>query len=86
MNFSNKLAIVAAAAVTPTITLAHHGLGGRYDQDSTLELEGEIAHYKIPKYVRFVAEFPMTVTGKVQKFEMRRILAEELGVNEQQTA
>ena len=47
---------------------------------------GEIAHYKIPKYVRFVAEFPMTVTGKVQKFEMRRILAEELGVNEQQTA
>ena len=48
--------------------------------------KGEIAHYKIPKYVRFVAEFPMTVTGKVQKFEMRRILAEELGVNEQQTA
>ena len=48
--------------------------------------KGEIAHYKIPQYVRFVAEFPMTVTGKVQKFEMRRILAEELGVNEQQTA
>jgi fatty-acyl-CoA synthase len=33
---------------------------------------GEIAHFKIPEYIRFVDEFPMTVTGKVQKFEMRR--------------
>ena len=33
---------------------------------------GHIAHYKIPRYVRFVDEFPMTVSGKVQKFVMRR--------------
>jgi fatty-acyl-CoA synthase len=32
---------------------------------------GKIAHYKVPRYVRFVDAFPMTVTGKVQKFLMR---------------
>jgi fatty-acyl-CoA synthase len=32
---------------------------------------GKIAHYKIPRYVRFVDAFPMTVTGKIQKFVMR---------------
>lgn len=39
---------------------------------------GKIAHFKIPRYIRFVEEFPMTITGKVKKFEMRRIMAEEL--------
>ncbi len=39
---------------------------------------GNIAHFKIPKYIRFVKEFPMTVTGKVQKFKMREIMAREL--------
>ncbi|MFQ6028874.1 MAG: AMP-binding protein [Dehalococcoidia bacterium] len=43
---------------------------------------GQIAHYKIPRYVRFVSEFPMTVTGKIQKFRMREIAIEELGLNE----
>jgi fatty-acyl-CoA synthase len=43
--------------------------------------KGNIAHFKIPKYVRFVEEFPMTVTGKVQKFKMREIMAEELGAD-----
>ena len=38
-----------------------------------------IAHYKIPKHVRFVSEFPMTVTGKIQKFKMRQTMIEELG-------
>jgi len=33
--------------------------------------EGKIAHFKVPKLIRFVEEFPMTVTGKVQKFRMR---------------
>ena len=41
---------------------------------------GQIATYKIPRYVRFTDEFPMTVTGKVQKFRMREISAEELGL------
>ncbi len=35
---------------------------------------GQIAHYKIPRYVRFVDGFPLTVTGKVQKFEMRKAM------------
>jgi fatty-acyl-CoA synthase len=48
--------------------------------------KGQIAHYKIPRYVRFVDGFPMTVTGKVQKFEMRKAMIAELGVVEQQTA
>ncbi len=42
--------------------------------------EGRLAHFKIPRYIRFVDEFPMTVTGKVQKFVMRQRLAEELGL------
>ena len=47
---------------------------------------GKIAHYKIPRYIRFVDEFPMTVTGKIQKFEMRRIMRELLDLQEQETA
>ena len=35
--------------------------------------QGQIAHYKVPRYVRFVTEFPLTVTGKVRKNEMRHI-------------
>jgi fatty-acyl-CoA synthase len=41
---------------------------------------GKIAHYKVPRYVRFTDEFPMTVTGKVQKFKMREVSIEELGL------
>jgi fatty-acyl-CoA synthase len=48
--------------------------------------QGQIAHYKIPKYIRFVDELPMTVTGKVQKFVMRARMIEELKLNEQKTA
>ena len=40
---------------------------------------GQIAHQKIPRYVRFVDEFPMTVTGKMQKFLMRESMERELG-------
>jgi fatty-acyl-CoA synthase len=39
----------------------------------------EIAHFKIPKYVWFMDEFPMTVTGKLQKFRMREIALEKMG-------
>ena len=41
---------------------------------------GEIAHFKVPRYVKFVDAFPMTVTGKVQKFKMREQAIEELGL------
>jgi fatty-acyl-CoA synthase len=46
----------------------------------------QIAHYKIPRHVRFVDEFPMTVTGKMQKFIMRERMVAELGVKEAATA
>ncbi len=48
--------------------------------------KGHIAHYKVPRYIRFTDEFPMTVTGKVQKFRMREISMEELGLAVQKTA
>jgi fatty-acyl-CoA synthase len=41
----------------------------------------QIATYKIPRYVRFVTEFPTTVTGKIQKYRMREISVAELGLN-----
>ncbi|MGB0866968.1 MAG: AMP-binding protein [Granulosicoccaceae bacterium] len=44
--------------------------------------KGQIAHHKIPRYVHFVDELPMTVTGKPQKFLMRRRMAEILGIEE----
>ncbi|WP_316151774.1 AMP-binding protein [Cupriavidus sp. BIC8F] len=40
----------------------------------------QIAHYKIPRYIRFVSEMPMTVTGKVQKFVMRDTMIHDLGL------
>jgi fatty-acyl-CoA synthase len=43
---------------------------------------GKIAHYKIPRYVKFVDAFPMTVTGKVQKFVMRDASVKELGLED----
>ncbi len=50
------------------------------DTDVTAEdirsyCQGQIAHYKIPKHIRFVSEYPMTVTGKIRKFEMRKEMA-----------
>jgi fatty-acyl-CoA synthase len=46
---------------------------------------GQIAHFKIPRYVKFVDSFPMTVTGKVQKFKMRQQAIEELGLEQAAT-
>jgi fatty-acyl-CoA synthase len=47
---------------------------------------GQIAHYKVPKYIRFVDELPMTVTGKIQKFVMRERMIEELKIRKDKTA
>jgi fatty-acyl-CoA synthase len=41
---------------------------------------GKLAHYKVPRYVKIVGAFPMTVTGKVRKVEMREVSVEELGL------
>jgi fatty-acyl-CoA synthase len=48
--------------------------------------EGQIAHNKIPRYVEFVDEFPMTVTGKIQKFMMREAVEAKLGLKAAKTA
>jgi fatty-acyl-CoA synthase len=42
--------------------------------------KGQIAHYKVPRYVRFVSAFPMTVTGKIQKYVLRQQVTTELGL------
>ena len=42
--------------------------------------KGKIAHYKVPRYIKFTDEFPMTVTGKIQKFKMREQAVTELGL------
>lgn len=56
------------------------------EEDIIAFCRGQIAHYKIPRFVKFVDEFPMTVTGKVQKFLMRERMIEELGLTVQKTA
>jgi fatty-acyl-CoA synthase len=48
--------------------------------------DGKIAHYKVPRHIRFVDEFPMTVTGKIQKFKMREQAIAELGLTDAVTA
>jgi fatty-acyl-CoA synthase len=42
--------------------------------------KGRIAHYKVPKYWKFVEEFPMTISGKIRKVEMREVSMKELGL------
>ena len=48
--------------------------------------KGQIAHDKVPKYIQFVTEFPMTVTGKIQKFKIRDEMKARLGLEEAKTA
>jgi fatty-acyl-CoA synthase len=53
--------------------------GASIDGDGVRDFcRGRIAHYKVPRYVKFVGEFPMTVTGKVQKFKLREQAIDEL--------
>ena len=56
------------------------------EEDIIAFCRDQIAHYKIPRFVRFKSELPMTVTGKPQKFKMRDAMIEELGIQEIQTA
>ena len=55
-------------------------------EDVRSHCEGQIAHFKVPRFVRTVSEFPMTVTGKPQKFIMREKMVAELGLKETSTA
>jgi len=55
--------------------------GEQCDEDEIREYcKNQIAHFKIPKYIWFVDEFPMTVTGKLQKYRMREMAMEKLGI------
>jgi fatty-acyl-CoA synthase len=57
--------------------------GATVDEDALRTFCGaRLAHFKVPRYWNFVDEFPMTVTGKVQKFKMREIAIESLGLHE----
>lgn len=76
----NKYGEVTCAWVIPKI-----GEDGS-EQDVIDFCKGRIAHYKVPTYVRLVEEFPMTVTGKPQKFIMRDKMMDELGIKAQKTA
>jgi fatty-acyl-CoA synthase len=50
------------------------------DEEVREHCRGRLAHYKVPRYVLFVDEFPMTVTGKIQKFKMREESVRRLGL------
>ncbi|MFM2120263.1 MAG: hypothetical protein RL722_1731 [Pseudomonadota bacterium] len=56
------------------------------DEDIRAYCRGQIAHYKVPRHIRFVEAFPMTITGKVQKYLMRQQSIADLGLAEQKTA
>lgn len=56
------------------------------EADVTEYCKGRIAHFKVPAHIRFVDEFPMTVTGKLQKFRMRQSLIEEMNLSDFETA
>jgi len=56
------------------------------DAEVTAFCKSSLAHFKTPKYVRFVEAFPMTVTGKAQKFLMRQAMIDELGLRQERTA
>ena len=51
------------------------------EQDVVDYCTGQIAHFKVPRYVRFTDEFPMTVTGKIQKYRLREQAIEELDLD-----
>lgn len=66
--------IIAKPGTTPT------------EDDIRAFCKGQIAHYKVPRYIRFVTSFPMTVTGKIQKFKIRDEMKDQLGLVEAKTA
>ena len=75
------------AVLVPNPEDAKGNEGERLSEDEVREYcKGQIAHYKIPRYIRFVDSFPMTVTGKIQKFLIRQKMKEELGLDEARTA
>jgi fatty-acyl-CoA synthase len=64
--------LLAAVRLRPGATLTEDDVRGF--------CQGRLAHYKVPHYVRFVQDYPMTVTGKIQKFKIREQAVRELGL------
>jgi fatty-acyl-CoA synthase len=61
--------------------------GAQLDAEALREFcAGKLAHYKIPRYVHVVDEFPMTVTGKIRKVQMREESVDLLGLQDVATA
>jgi fatty-acyl-CoA synthase len=61
--------------------------GHALDEDAVRDFcKGQIAHYKVPRHVRIVEQFPLTATGKAQKFEMRKTMMAALGLRDERTA
>lgn len=63
----------------------HHGMQANEEEIKAF-CKKSLAHYKVPRYVKFVTEFPTTVSGKIQKFKMREQMCASLGLKEQETA
>ena len=56
--------------------------GSNLSEDDVVDYcKGRIAHFKVPRYIRFTSEFPMTVTGKIQKYRLREQAIQELGLD-----
>lgn len=62
------------------------GTTGLSEDEVRAYCRSQLAHYKVPRYVRFVSEFPQTVTGKIQKFKIREQMIAELGLSQPETA
>jgi len=56
------------------------------EEDIRAFCKKSLAHFKVPRYIRFVNEFPQTVTGKIQKFRIRELMIDELGLKQAETA
>ena len=70
---------------------AHENLEGQIpsiatDEEIRVLCRGQIAHYKVPRYVRFVDSFPLTISGKVQKYLIREHMRSELNLTEERHA
>ena len=70
--------LCAWVIVKPGLTLT--------DDELKAFCKGQIAHYKVPRYIRLVSAFPMTVTGKIQKFKIRDEMKQQLGLLDNTTA
>ena len=61
--------------------------GHALDEEAVRDFcRGQIAHFKVPRYVRIVDAFPLTATGKAQKFEMRKAMMASIGLKDERTA